>query len=485
MLAPMTEPRSPIVEPITAWAPLSAGELGNLILVAGPVPEALMFSGELESAPLASEELRGTWFGGMHGGDVALCFGAVDIREPGGAPHVWYFPLPPTEVVDGVVKAGDHLVVLVAGDASNLDGFGHNAQATTAILTRAAVVRTRAADRQSFRSLQLRGAADASAGELEGLVDLEDAVAVTNELAFLTSRAALADGETLTDNQLLPMSWRPWHYSLVEDPRGIHWRWPVLQVYFGLKDPSTLEFGGIAAPTETQARHIRSYLTTVRVLATSIAVNSKASIKFDALSAGQPGDDVVVVAPHSDALRALLTTLRQLFDPDEGSGFAFVHMRNALATAAHQAGLTDLTAALKAWKKANTTLRREHLDALQHELAAELSEPEGLDGGPRRLWPYSIEISSQTLIETFMYGEILHRDEDDARQIAAWDSDPVVGPSMRQQASADAQAFVDLFGAFAGFLEKWLNEHQLGEQRQPGLSGALIAHSLTQTVRLT
>ena len=66
------------------------------------------------------------------------------------------------------------------------------------------------------------------------------------------------------------------------------------------------------------------------------------------------------------------------------------------------------------------------------------------------------EMSPEQLIAIFMYGETLHRDAEMAAQVEAWDSDPLLGPLMRQEVRADAQALVHFYGAFAGYVARWL-----------------------------
>ena len=126
----------------------------------------------------------------------------------------------------------------------------------------------------------------------------------------------------------------------------------------------------------------------------------------------------------------------------------------ALSAAAHAAGLAELVAELRRWRKAHAGLRRTHIGALQHQLAEEVAG-ESL-GEPHRGFPGMPELSPEQLIAIFMYGETLHRDAEKAAQVEAWDSDPLLGPLMRQEVRADAQAFVHFYGAFAGYVARWL-----------------------------
>jgi hypothetical protein len=199
---------------------------------------------------------------------------------------------------------------------------------------------------------------------------------------------------------------------------------------------------------------LENYLAIVRRLAGSLAVNSADSIKASLLRVH--GDaSVEVDAPHADALAALLPTLRLLFDPQEGSGMSFNHVLNALSATAHAAGLTELGAELRRWKKAHQRLRRSHLGELRHELAEELSG-ERLGRVARARFPGEPEISPEQLIRTYMYGETLHHDEPLEQQIAEWDRSALLGPVMRLEVRSDAQGFVHFYGAFAGFVARWL-----------------------------
>ena len=84
-----------------------------------------------------------------------------------------------------------------------------------------------------------------------------------------------------------------------------------------------------------------------------------------------------------------------------------------------------------------------------------------------------------------MYGETLHRDADKAAQVEAWDSDPLLGPLMRQEVRADAQAFVHFYGAFAGYVARWLEvaDAQVADEgRQPTPTGS-VALRLVKRLR--
>jgi hypothetical protein len=83
------------------------------------------------------------------------------------------------------------------------------------------------------------------------------------------------------------------------------------------------------------------------------------------------------------------------------------------------------------------------------------------------------EMSPEQLIDIFMYGETLHRDAEKAAQVEAWDSDPLLGPLMRQEVRADAQAFVHFYGAFAGYVARWL---EVADAQVAGEGEAADAH---------
>src|SRR5262249_43319068 len=141
----------------------------------------------------------------------------------------------------------------------------------------------------------------------EGLVDLADTDAILAALAPVRSRIALATGELVTERQIVPMAWRPWHYDLIDGVYvgGLLWQWPVIQVFFGLADPAACFLEGIAPPTAEQRTLLENYLDAVRRLAGSLAVNNADSIRS---KLGPDGKWVIeeVVAPHPDALPALL-----------------------------------------------------------------------------------------------------------------------------------------------------------------------------------
>jgi hypothetical protein len=164
---------------------------------------------------------------------------------------------------------------------------------------------------------------------------------------------------------------------------------------------------------------------------------------------------VEVDAPHADALAALLPALRLLFDPQKGSGMSFNHVLNALSAAEKAAGLTESGAELRRWKKAHQRLRRSHLGELRHELAEELSG-ERLGRVARRPFPGEPRISPDQLIRTYIYGETLHRDQALEQQIAEWDRSARLGPVMCLEVRSDAQGFVHFYGAFAGYVGRWL-----------------------------
>lgn len=443
------------VEPRQAlgWASVARPDGGTLVLLLADLPRRMRFVGDPDTVDLVSDDFGGAWFGGALDGDPVVAFGLVDLNGPEATPAVWYLADPPPEVVTTIVDI-PHLVAVVPADAPGTEDFGRDPERTIALLTHATVVEVFHSPRSLLAFASPRE--NAQPTDHHEAVDLERPDALRVALAPVRSRVARSTGEMLTDDQLVPMAWRPWHYDLIdaEHVSGLLWQWPIIQTYFELKNPASLDIEGVSAPSSAQQGKLRSYLSVVERLARSMGVNSGGSVKWT-LTRELGSGAVEVDAPHDDALAALLPNLRQLFDPDEGSRLSFTHMLKAFSGAAHSAGLTDLTAELRVWRRAHAQLRRTHVDALRHELAEEAAG-EAL-GRPHRGASSRIpDIPSEKLITTFMYGETLHRDEDKARQIADWDEDPLLGPLMRQEVRADAQAFVHFYGGFAGYIARWL-----------------------------
>lgn len=427
-------------------------EDGALVMLVGELPEAMRFTGDPASADLVNGRFEGVWFGACRDGAPVIAFGLVDLTSSDAPPATWYLDDAPDGLVARCVEV-PHLVAVVPSDAPGVDAFGHDAERTVGLMVHATIVEASC----RLRSLERLALSRASGRALaaEDLVDLDDPDAVREALAPVHSRVARASGEMLTDNQVLPMAWRPWHYDLIapEHRAAVHWRWPVVQVCFGLQDPTSSDLEGIAAPEAALQVRLRSYLNVVCRLARSIALNSGGSVSHR-WGRDEPHGTVDVDAPHNDALAALLPYLRQLFDAQEGSGLSFAAMLKAFLAAAHAAGQAELVAELRRWKKAHAELRRNHIGVLQHRLAEEVAG-ESL-GEPHRGFPNMPEMSPEQLIAIFMYGETLHRDAEKAAQVEAWDSDPLLGPLMRQEVRADAQVFVHFYGAFAGYVARWL-----------------------------
>lgn len=439
-----------------AWAAMPTDD-GPLVMLVADLPDAMRFDGNPETASIISGAFAGAWFGAVVDGVPAIALGLVELDKTGNTHVVSYLLRPPQSVIAGALEV-PHLVAVIPSDAPGVEAFGHDDALTVSLIEHATVVEV------SHQSPSLAVLADAYRNDwaadlesLNGLVDLDDVEAVRSALEPVRSRVALAAGEVLTDNQIVPMAWRPWHYDLVEQEHigGLHWQWPVIQIYFDLHDPTTSRFDGLAPPPAAQQRALRSFLVTVERLAGSLSVNSTGSIR--ATWTRENGDGPVEVdAPHADALVALLAALRLVFDPNEGSGLSFTHALNALSAAARTAGLTDLSAELKRWKKAHAHLCRKHLGELRHELAEELTG-ESLGSTARGPFPGAPHITPEQLIRTFMYGETLHRDEEKEQQIAAWDADAFWGPFMRLEVRSDAQGLVHFYGAFAGYVARWLD----------------------------
>lgn len=445
------EPAGP--SPALGWAAVPRPDGGTLVLLVGDLPEHMRFAGDRNAADFVSDDFGGTWFGAALDGTPVLAFGLVEFDRPEAPAATWYLLDPPPEVLTTVVDV-PHLVAVVPADAPGIDEFGGDPEQTVALVTHATVTEA------IHQPRSLRAYAAAREGsehvDLDDVVDIRQPDAVRAVLAPVRSRVARAMGEMLAEDQLVPMAWRPWHYDLIDSEHvsGLLWQWPIIQTYFELADPASLDLRGIPAPSSTQQGKLQSYLRVVERLAGSMGVNSTGSVKWT-LTRELESQAVEVDAPHDDALAALLSNLRQLFDPDEGSGFSFSHTLKALSGAAHHAGRTDLTAELRVWKRGHAQLRRTYVDALRHELAEEVSGE--VLGDPHRGGSSGIpEMTSEELIRTFMYGETLHRDDDKASLIAGWDQHPLLGPLMRQEVRADAQAFVHFYGAFAGYIDRWL-----------------------------
>jgi hypothetical protein len=430
--------------------PTPEGE--TLVILVGELPEGMRFTGDPEAEDLITDRFGGAWFGARHNGAPVIAFGLVDLTSSDASPVTWYLRDAPDDLVTSFFDI-PHLVAVVPSDAPGIEAFGHDDEGTVALMAHATIVEARC----RLRSLERLALSRASGRPpaTEDLVNLDDPGAVRAALSPVHSRVARATGEMLTDNQVVPMAWRPWHYDLItaEHRAALHWQWPVIQIFFELEDPTSSDLEGIAAPDAALQGRLRSYLTVVQRLARSMALNSGGSVRHS-WGRDEPAGTVDVDAPHEDALAALLPHFRQLFDPQEGSGLSFAEMLKALSAAAHAAGLVELVAELKRWKKAHSRLRRTHIGALRHQLAEELAG-ESL-GEPHRGFPGMPEISPEQLIAIFMYGETLHRDAEKAAQVEAWDSDPLLGPLTRQEVRADAQAFVHFYGAFAGYVARWL-----------------------------
>jgi hypothetical protein len=428
-------------------------EDGRLVMLVGDLPEQMKFTGDPETAHLVSDTYGGAWFGARLDGEPALAFGLVDMTGTDAAPAAWYVTTPPADQV-ATAAAVPHLVAVVPSDAPGVEALGHDVAGSAALLTEAAIVET-AHQLPSLRSLRAVCEGHEAVNDAD-LVDIKDPDAVKAALAPVRSRVARASGELLGEGQLVPMAWRPWHYDLIQEDRvaGLLWQWPVIQTYFELGDPGAFTLDGIASPTQEQQRKLRGYLGTVERLARSMSINSGGSVSANWNRDGGFGP-VEVDAPHDDALAALLSFLRQLFDATEGSGASFNQILGLLSRAANDADLSDLVGELRRWRKAHTRLRRGHVAALRHELAEEASG-ESL-GTPSRGFLHGVpEIASEQLILTFMYGETLHRDDERAAQIEEWDRDPLLGPLMRQEVRADAGGFVHFYGAFGCYVDRWL-----------------------------
>jgi len=439
---------------LPAVAVVDTEDEGTIVMLLADLPTQLRFEDDPATARVTSDSLGGTWFGAVRQGEGALAFGLTELARADGVSAVWSLPEPPAEVLAAAL-GGSHMVAIVPSDVQGAEEFGRDELATMLLLERATIVDI------SHRAASLAALAEALGDDehasLEGLVDLADVNAVRIALAPLRSRVALATGELLTDEQILPMAWRPWHYDLVDGDYvgGLLWQWPVIQIFFELVDPEASALDGIAPPSPEQRRLLENYLSTVRRLAGSLAVNSADSIGSRWSPGGAWSIDTIN-APHEDALPALLATLRLLLDPAEGSQQSFSHVAKALSTAANAAGLTDLVLEFKRWRKAHQQLLRRHLDDLRHELAEEMS---GERLGQARRGPFSGApgLSPQELLRAFMYGEALHRDAAKQTQIAEWDRDPVRGPTTRMEVRSDAQGFVHFYGAFAGYVARWLD----------------------------
>ncbi|MEJ7893062.1 MAG: hypothetical protein WKF94_10510 [Solirubrobacteraceae bacterium] len=445
----MTTDHDPIR--IRGWSELRH-EDNLVIFVVVKLPDWLRRDDEAVQQDADIEGSAARWFGATLDGTPTL--GLVVAELHGDAPRhaSWVLPDAPQQLV-GSASTLPHLIGLVADDEQAIDQLRSGYSLDPELLNRATHVDSHS---PSDSILRLAWGLPDEVDSVE-IVDAGDPEAIARETLPLRSRVALAEGEILDDNQVLPMAWRPWHYDLVEQQRGLRWTWPTQQIYFGLQHPSAVIRRQLVPPDNATAKSLRGYLATVRRLSRSMAVNGGGSIRWKWTR--DDGDlPIEVEGPHEDALDAMLPHLRKLMDPNEESGFSFNRVQKALAVEAHRAGDVVFKDELRRWKSAEKGIRRIHHRALQYELAAELGdELKGaairgpLDGVP--------EIEPEALIRIYMYGETLHVKEG-LQQIEEWDRDPTLGPLMRQEARGDAIALLHFYGAFATYVAEWLDAGQ-------------------------
>ncbi|MDO9440616.1 MAG: hypothetical protein Q7T73_06980 [Beijerinckiaceae bacterium] len=394
-------------KPIHAMAFHTSYDLGAIVLVVVDLPDDMRAA--LPADDYISNAHHGSWFGGGLDGEPVLVLGLSRVAPAGEeAGAVWYFPSAPLNVVEPVTNP--HTVIVLPSDTPSAAALiAGDSGRVFEELDYAVIVQTDLVPR-SLRSLRVALAAGEDPGP-EDLVPLSDPQAVHRAFGPMHSRRALATGEMLTDNQLIPMAWRPWHYDLVAEPKGLHYSWPIVQTYFGFKDPSSIPLAGVAAPSPEQRRKLRSYLDTVQRLARSISVNSGGSIKTG-WSRHEGQRPIEVDAPHEDALDALLSHLRKLVHHDENSRIAFTRMQKALSAAAKEAGDDNLMAELRVWRKAHATLLRSHLAVLMYELAGEYTGEEYEEEVARGPLPGAPDISPDELLRLYMYGQTMHLDDD-------------------------------------------------------------------------
>lgn len=434
---------------VRGWVQLRSGD-DRLIFVIVDLPDWLRGSPSENGELPEIEGVSARWFGASYAGDPAL--GLVVAEQVGDRPRAatWLIPAPPSVCVEAA-NAAPHIVGLISSDDPGADELLAEEGAPAEVLSRATHVEMRhVADSVT----QLYGALAAGL-DGSGLPDAGDDEVLAREAARVRARVALARGERVTEDQLLPMAWRPWHYDFVEDHNGLLWAWPTQQIYFGLQHPSRVNVGALGrAPAEAE-KTLHGFLATVKRLSRSLAVNAGGAIKIRMTEADGllPPD---VDSPHDDALDAMLTHLRKLLDPNEVSGFSFSRVYKAMAAAAHSAGASGLQDELRRWRDAEKGVRRTQRQALRHELLAELGVWPDEQDVARVPFPGVPQISPEALINVYMYGEALHVHEGKA-QLDEWDSDPVLGPLMRQEARSDANALLHFYGAFGTYVQAWLD----------------------------
>jgi hypothetical protein len=251
---------------VFTWATLNTGDDGTLVMLVGDLPRPMRFAGDPTTAAATSDTFGGAWFGARWDGVPVLAFGLVELDDAAGAIAAWCVADPPPSLIDAALDV-PHVVAVIPSDVAGVEAFGRDAEASVALLAYATMVE---ASHQAPSLLTLAESYDRDEPAADPVLgDLEDLDAVRAALAPVRSRVALATGELLTDNQALPMAWRPWHYNLIEEEHtgGLQWQWPVIQIFFGLAEPTVHSLDGIGSPSPEQRRMLENYLAIARRLA--------------------------------------------------------------------------------------------------------------------------------------------------------------------------------------------------------------------------
>lgn len=190
--------------------------------------------------------------------------------------------------------------------------------------------------------------------------------------------------------------------SRAPDPDGFEFWWKMLEFVFALPAPET--FPSLSKPPkQADSAILERFIHTAEELAESNLLSGRNEMTVN-IADGGLGESVETQFATSEITRGFTTLFRQMHSSEKSDPARFVRVHEILKTTTDRANddqTDERLEQLDAWKKARASLLQENLKVrVGQKLRAEGRMPNGIPGEG--------QMSPQTLISAYQYGDLIH-----------------------------------------------------------------------------
>jgi hypothetical protein len=190
--------------------------------------------------------------------------------------------------------------------------------------------------------------------------------------------------------------------SRAPDPSGFEFWWKMLEFVFALPAPGT--FPPLPKPPkQADSEVLERFIHTAEELAESSLLSGRNELTVNIGDSGL-AESVETQFSTSEITRGFTTLFRQMHSKEKSDPARFLRVHEILRTTTERAKddrSDERLGELDAWKKARASLLQENLKVrVGQKLRAEGQWPAGIPGEG--------EMSPQTLISAYQYGDLIH-----------------------------------------------------------------------------